>query len=689
MRRILTLLLATAVAATLMTGMSLAAAPDRSSALSGAEFDPGNIISDAVFFNSGAMNEAQVQNFLNSMIGSCSNGNCLNVKTLTTTTRAGDAMCGTYQGAAAEPVSRIIVKVSQACGINPQVLIVTLQKEQSLISGATARAPSAARLDRAMGFACPDTANGGCDPSFAGVYNQLYKAAWQFKRYANPAGTSNYFTWFRPGITANVQYNPNAACGTKAVTIRNQATANLYYYTPYTPNAAALANLNGGGDGCSAFGNRNFWVYFNNWFGSTNAPAQPIGSYEYASGGVGTVTVAGWALDRSSSASIPVHVYVGSASTAIPTTFARSDVAAQYPTLGAAHGFAATVDAAPGTWQVCLYALGVQSGNNAMLGCKTVTVLDPSPVGSVEAVRPAPGGVQVAGWAFDFDTPDPIPVHVYVDGVGRAITADLPRSDIGRLYPQQGPNHGFAQVFAASPGVHTVCVYGINAGAKGATKAFPCSTVTVPPHEPIGAVDGITTSAGAINLSGWALDGDVADAIPVHVYVDGVGQAFTADQARSDIGRIYPAYGAGHGFAMSIPAKAGAHEVCVYAINRGPGSHTLMTCRTVTVTNAAPVGSAEVVRGVAGGVQVAGWTFDPDSPRTSIPVHVYVGSAATVITADQARSDIARVFPEAGAAHGFSTVVPAASGPQKVCVYALDTAGGYNPSLSCSTVTVP
>ena len=42
--------------------------------------------------------------------------------------------------------------------------------------------------------------------------------------------------------------------------IENRATAALYYYTPFTPNAAALANLGGTGDACLSYGNRNFWL---------------------------------------------------------------------------------------------------------------------------------------------------------------------------------------------------------------------------------------------------------------------------------------------------------------------------------------------------------------------------------------------------------------------------------------------
>jgi hypothetical protein len=59
------------------------------------------------------------------------------------------------------------------------------------------------------------------------------------------------------------------------VRIRNQATANLYNYTPYQPNEAALASLYGDGDECSAFGNRNFWRIFTDWFGDPTAVLLP------------------------------------------------------------------------------------------------------------------------------------------------------------------------------------------------------------------------------------------------------------------------------------------------------------------------------------------------------------------------------------------------------------------------------
>ena len=53
------------------------------------------------------------------------------------------------------------------------------------------------------------------------------------------------------GRSVAVQYNPSSSCGAKSITIKNKATATLYYFTPYQPNASALAAGWGTGNGCS------------------------------------------------------------------------------------------------------------------------------------------------------------------------------------------------------------------------------------------------------------------------------------------------------------------------------------------------------------------------------------------------------------------------------------------------------
>ncbi|HSO92127.1 MAG TPA: hypothetical protein VLR70_13355, partial [Arthrobacter sp.] len=134
-------------------------------------------------------------------------------------------------------------------------------------------------------------------------------------------------------------------------------------------------------------------------------------------------------------------------------------------------------------------------------------------------------------------------------------------------------------------------VYGINTGPGGHT-LISCKDVTVPAplstivekgRAPIGNVESVAVSAGKISVAGWALDPDTASPIAVHVYVDSVGAAFTANRDRPDIGAAYPGYGSAHGFVESIAASAGSHRVCVYGINTGAGGHTLMGCQTVTV----------------------------------------------------------------------------------------------------------
>jgi LysM repeat protein len=228
----------------------------------GSAFDPGNLISDAEFFRSASMSVQEIQSFLEQRNPSCREGFvCMKDYTETTFSRDQTVLCNAYEGAENETAAQILHKVSAACGVSVEALLVLIQKEQSLI---TLSAPSTIRFERATGYACPDTAP--CDSQFFGFYNQVYNAARQFKRYSNPPGTSRFFTWFPVGQTVQVRLHPNAACGTRPVAIKNQATAGLYYYTPYTPNDIALVNLASVGDSCSAYGNRNFWRVYNYWF---------------------------------------------------------------------------------------------------------------------------------------------------------------------------------------------------------------------------------------------------------------------------------------------------------------------------------------------------------------------------------------------------------------------------------------
>lgn len=267
---------AAAAAAVLAAALTPLAPGSEARAADGRQFDPGNIISNETFFNSAAMTADQVQAFLNAQVVNCrpSGQPCLKDYRQATQTRAATAYCSQYTGSGSQSAAEIIVNVGRACGINPQVLLVTLQKERGLVTKTT---PTAGDYQISMGFACPDTAP--CDTQYYGFFNQVYSAASQFQRYTKSPNSWNY----RPGRTNAIQYHPNAACGSSQVYIQNQATANLYIYTPYQPNAAALNNMYGLGDGCSSYGNRNFWAYFTDWFGNPSnwlqAPSFEGGSF--------------------------------------------------------------------------------------------------------------------------------------------------------------------------------------------------------------------------------------------------------------------------------------------------------------------------------------------------------------------------------------------------------------------------
>ncbi len=260
-RRALAVAVAIVMAAGVLTATSLSTPIEQASAADGRDFNPSYIISDALFFDGGAMTEAEVQAFLNSKVGSCVAGyTCLKSYHQATSSKPSvDGRCFAYPGSPDEMAATIIAKVGAACGISQKALIVLLEKEQGLVTDTW---PTAGQYRSATGYGCPDTA--ACDSTYYGFFNQVYMAALQFKRYAASPTSWNHIA----GQVNTVRYSPNAACGSSQVFIQNQATAGLYNYTPYQPNAAALANLYGTGDGCSAYGNRNFWRMYSDWFGS-------------------------------------------------------------------------------------------------------------------------------------------------------------------------------------------------------------------------------------------------------------------------------------------------------------------------------------------------------------------------------------------------------------------------------------
>ena len=285
-------------------------------AVTAMDFNAGNIIDDEIFYNKDTMTVADIQAHLNKYMPACDtwgtgavgSGRYINgVAVPPNTTRAEYARQMKAAGKTRyhEPpyvcvqnfyenpethetlyetnnkikdgmisAAQIIYDAAQKYNINPQVLLVLLKKE-SYVWGDNW--PLKDEYNTVMGYACPD--NAPCNEKYFGFYNQVMTSAWQLNYYKEHIYSYNY----RPYTTNSILYSPTTSCGRKSVYLENIATTSLYIYTPYTPNDAALKNYPGTAT-CGSYGNRNFFMYFSEWFGSTHVASaverKIIESYE-------------------------------------------------------------------------------------------------------------------------------------------------------------------------------------------------------------------------------------------------------------------------------------------------------------------------------------------------------------------------------------------------------------------------
>lgn len=225
-------------------------------------FNQNNIMDDAVFDDASSMTQPQIQSFLNAFPNSC----------LSNYSAPYPSDYFTY-GANA-PASAIIKQVSNLWGINPKVILTTLEKEESLVTGNAGC--DSWRYNSAVGMGCSDS--GPCpSPGYAGFSQQVTKGMWQlmFNRERSEGnlawgdnGSIYYGGYMTPGTYSRqsgspaTYYDGIATIDGTSVTMTNGATAALYTYTPHF------------------HGNQNFQTIFNQWFGSTHFP-QPIGGLLY------------------------------------------------------------------------------------------------------------------------------------------------------------------------------------------------------------------------------------------------------------------------------------------------------------------------------------------------------------------------------------------------------------------------
>lgn len=236
-----------------------------------ATYNSSDLVSDDVFTNYHSMGPGDIQTFLSNHGSGLTNYS--EVEDCGSPSGSHYSYYQTYYHCGvSEKASQIIYDASQAYQINPEAILATLQKEQSLVTDPN---PDQATINCAMGYdSCSD------DNSF---FLQVDNATWQFRLYMkrltgdntwwNPnlsypcnGPTSLYSAALRPGNTvtfADPYYGSNDPAGpgqgARTITLNNAATAGLYCYTPYV----------GPYSDTGYSGSYNFVVNFENWFGST------------------------------------------------------------------------------------------------------------------------------------------------------------------------------------------------------------------------------------------------------------------------------------------------------------------------------------------------------------------------------------------------------------------------------------
>lgn len=265
-----------------------------------ADFNPNKIIDDVVFNSVNSMNAAQIDAFLNSFSQSCISSNSGFKAVLPT----GYSYNTGYQYGDYATAGQVIYEAGRAYGLNPQVLIATLEKEQSLVSGRNNFAGYCNNGDEhkyaaAVGYGCPDNLtihsysnislyqrNGVVHSTIdttcvntvdkAGFTQQLIRAAWLLKFgqerslgntswaiisgswnntddlsacYGGPMTQGNFA---RCPKGTPVYYDGMFTIDGVATQMGSGATAALYWYTPHF------------------HGNQNFFNLFTAWFGSTS-----------------------------------------------------------------------------------------------------------------------------------------------------------------------------------------------------------------------------------------------------------------------------------------------------------------------------------------------------------------------------------------------------------------------------------
>lgn len=263
-----------------------------------AAYDGAHLIDNSKFLDAGSMSAAAIQQHLASKGSGLANMSfVLNCYGQNSKERQWYSAVGAPCDQSV-PASHIIYYAAQIYGINPQVIMATMQKEQSII---TSPNPAAWQINQAMGYACPTS--GDCDSS-SNFFYQIDSGTWALRYHYERANGNNTwwnsggytcgnksnddaYTYYRPGlIPGNVVtfYDGNGykrgGVAYRTYQIANAATGALYCYTPHAFNnpQGLYGKPTFGTVGQYYSGSYNFVYWFENWFGTTKGTVLIQGS---------------------------------------------------------------------------------------------------------------------------------------------------------------------------------------------------------------------------------------------------------------------------------------------------------------------------------------------------------------------------------------------------------------------------
>lgn len=263
--------------------------------VSALDINKNNIIDDAIFDNTSSMTAGQIDSFLNGFSNSCISPN----SGFAALEPTGYSPSGGFTYGGYVTAGQVISVAANTYGLNPQVLLTTLQKEQSLVTGGAGFCENGDmnKYAAAVGYGCPDSGttysytglslyrrNGNVVSSVgptcvnsaakAGFSQQVIRGAWLLKFgqqrskgnvswavvkgnwdnsddpptcYGGPM-TQGAYKRCQTGST--VYYDGYTTIDSQSVHMDTGATAALYWYTPHFS------------------GNQNFDTIFTQWFGS-------------------------------------------------------------------------------------------------------------------------------------------------------------------------------------------------------------------------------------------------------------------------------------------------------------------------------------------------------------------------------------------------------------------------------------